>query len=252
MKNDELAGRWDAPDAVIAYIDVGKLCLSSITEFLPFCERHQHLIRIDCDELEQAFTERLSGALTASGTMAVCARMGIPLAVAAGMGGIGNINTESMCPDLPALCELPVALLATAPKDMLDYKATFDYLRNNEVQVLGIDSGTCDGFMFVREKGEKLDGVYSGQALCGKLLLLNGLVHHFRMDDITLLDAAIHAGVEAEACGEYYHPAVNKKLDELSDGKTSLWQLQSLLENIRLAEKITKQIEGGNINGKQQ
>ena len=105
---------------------------------------------------------------------------------------------------------------------------------------MGIERDICDGFMFIREKGEQLDGIYSDQALCVKSLLRNRLAYNCRLEDISLLDVAINTGVEAEACGEYYHPAVNKELDELSGVKTSLWQIQSLLEKIHVANKITE------------
>lgn len=240
----ELARFWDAPEAMIAYVDAGEICLSGLEAFLPFRVRHKTLIRIDCDELAGAVSNKQSGALTASGTMAVCASMGVPLTVTGGMGGIGKIATEAMCPDLPALCKLPVALLATAPKDMLDYAATFAYLRNNDVQVLGISGNVCDGFMFVSDNPEKLDGMYKGQPLQEKMLLLNGLARSHRLDDNALLQAAIEAGIAAEASGAYYHPAVNQKLDALSQGKTSMWQLESLLNNIHIADKITNKGRG--------
>lgn len=51
--------------------------------------------------------EKQSGALTASGTMAVCVKMGIPVAITCGMGGIGDIKGEELCPDLPALQQIP-------------------------------------------------------------------------------------------------------------------------------------------------
>ena len=64
--------------------------------------------------MDQA-SEGISGALTASGTMAVCRERHIPLAVTCGMGGIGDIKGEELCPDLPALRDIPVALISTSP-----------------------------------------------------------------------------------------------------------------------------------------
>lgn len=82
--------------------------------------------------------------------------------------------------------------------------------------------------------------IYDGQPLKEKMLMLNGLAHSHRLHDHALPGVAIEAGIAAEAGGAYYHPAVNQKLDELSQGKTSMWQLESLLNNIHTADKITK------------
>ena len=59
--------------------------------------------------------QKLSGALTASGTMAVAAKWGVPLAVTAGMGGIDNPEVQ-ICSDLTALVSLPVTLIAPHPR----------------------------------------------------------------------------------------------------------------------------------------
>ena len=50
---------------------------------------------------------------------------------------------------------------------------------------------------------------------------------------------AILKGLEAEQKGEYYHPAVNKEIDRLTDGYSTKIQLESLVENVRLAHALT-------------
>ena len=104
--------------------------------------------RIDCDLLEKALVEKQSGALTASGTMAVCVKMGIPVAITCGMGGIGDIKGEELCPDLPALQQIPVVLISAGPKDMLDRKATIDWLISHGVKVIGTERNYCTCYVF--------------------------------------------------------------------------------------------------------
>ena len=101
IANEELAQSWHCPDAILAWVDGGELKLGPIGEYLPFRERSEELIRIDCDHLEEALQTGASGALTASGTMAVCRRLDIPMAITCGMGGIGDLRGEELCPDLP-------------------------------------------------------------------------------------------------------------------------------------------------------
>ena len=62
IANEELAQSWHCPDAILAWVDGGKLKLGPIGEYLPFRERSEELIRIDCDHLEEALQTGASGA----------------------------------------------------------------------------------------------------------------------------------------------------------------------------------------------
>jgi len=50
---------------------------------------------------------------------------------------------------------------------------------------------------------------------------------------------AIAAGKEAEAQGRYYHPAANNMIDLLSEGKSSLLQLDSIIANAKWAQLLS-------------
>ena len=113
ISQEELSRRWPRELDAIAWVDGGNVVIGTMEEFLPFRARASQLRRIDCDRLPSALAEGISGALTASGTMAVCRERHIPLAVTCGMGGIGDIKGEELCPDLPALRDIPVALISS-------------------------------------------------------------------------------------------------------------------------------------------
>lgn len=239
--NEQLVKSWDNTDSNLAWIESGNIIIGNINEFLNFRNRADSLIRIDCFLLKNALKGKLSGALTASGTMAVCEKYNIPLAVTCGMGGIGDIKGEELCPDLPAIYKLPVALIATSPKDMLDIKATIEWLMSKNVTVLGYKSDSCNGFMFNGEK-VKLSGVYNGDFLHSKTLLLREIPINKRLKNLEIIDLAIKAGKEAEKKGMYYHPAANAVIDKLSNGLSSLLQLESLIVNRNWAYEITRKI----------
>lgn len=239
IDNQLLKQKWTLGTGSLVWVDKGKIQVGDIDEYIPFRSYSSKLIRIDCFTLEKALSEGLSGALTASGTMAVCAEMGISLAVTCGMGGIGDIKGEELCPDLPALRALPVALVATSPKDMLDIPATLGWLLDKGVRVYGRYTSLCTGFMF-NSASEKLTGIYNGELPYKKMLLLNEIPIEKRLRDMSILHKAIAAGKEAEAQGLYYHPAANAMIDLLSGGESSLLQLESLIENAKWAEAISK------------
>ena len=248
LTNNYLLENWTLPEALIAWIYKGEIKLGTITKYLSFRTEAQSAIRIDCSILENALKNGVSGALTASGTMAVCKKLGIPAAVTCGMGGIGEIKGEELCPDLPALAEIPIILISTGPKDMLERKATVSWLTSHGVQVIGANRGFCTGYLFHGEP-VKLQGVLRSAGcrtkagmpegeLCPPLLIINEIPEKLRVSDRQILTEAIIEGKRAEQEGRYYHPAANGKIDEMTNGYSSEIQLASLLDNARLAGQI--------------
>ena len=143
IADDEILSAWPDGLSCITWVDEGSIRIGSAAEYILFRRRCRELGfgRIDSEGLEEALSSGGSGALTASGTMAVCERLGVPLAVTCGMGGICDIKGEELCPDLPALRDIPVSLIATAPKDMLDIEATLRWLANNGVRTTAAAPG---------------------------------------------------------------------------------------------------------------
>lgn len=232
VTNEEIRKIWTDKEENLAWVSEGRIIIGGIGQYLEFRKKAQELIRIDCELLEDALKEGLSGALTASGTMEVCRRLKVPFAVTCGMGGIGDIKGEELCPDLPALAEIPVCLISAGPKDMLDRRQTISWLTSHGVTVLGAERDYCTGYIFTGEK-IKLQGIYKGGAK-PPLLIINEIEEDKRVQDRRILETAVKAGKKAEQEGMYYHPAVNGKIDELTGGYSSRIQLEALLNNARL------------------
>lgn len=243
VSQEELQAAWPFPDGFLVWVDNGNIVCGTMEDFLPFRARSPEVCRIDCETLDCALRDGVSGALTASGTMAVCEKLCVPLAVTCGMGGIGDIRGEELCPDLTALTRYPVALLATSPKDMLDIPETIAWLRTHGVHVTG---PACTGYVFHRSPVEVELPSSSCRTGCavrrltadGGLLMLNPIPAAKRVKEPSILTAAIAAGKQAEQSGQYYHPAANRKIDQLTGGESSRIQLRSLIANLQLASAI--------------
>jgi pseudouridine-5'-phosphate glycosidase len=236
--NEELLKQMPAEFPWLVWVDKGKITLGGIADFLPFRNRATELIRIDGIKLEEACAKKMSGALTASGTMAVAAKWGVSMAVTAGMGGLDNPEGGQVCNDLTALTSLPVTLIATSPKDMLDINATIKWLTSRDITVLGNDRDVCDGYVFVGEK-VKLTGKFAEKiSNYERTLILNGIKSEKRIQDREILTQAVAKGIEAKAKGQFFHPAVNAALDEATEGKSGRIQLESLIANIYLAASL--------------
>lgn len=223
--------------AHLLWMDKGQVKCGTVEEYLPFRATQKAPLRINCNMLEQVVREQSSGAFTASGTMAVCEKEGIPLAVTCGMGGLDIRTTPDQCPDLFALSHIPVTLVATSPKDMMDIAATLQWLKMHQVTILGRKEPVCNGYLFSSAE-VPLAGIYENQPIKEKLLLLNGIPLEKRLKDKKLLDQAIQNGYQAIAQGHYFHPAVNGFLDLQTLGYASQIQLESLLDNILWAQAL--------------
>ncbi len=245
VSDGELEGIRQEDLDCIAWVENGQVHIGPAREYIPFRGRTRRLGygRIDRDGLEEALKSGDSGALTASGTMAVCAGLGIPLAVTCGMGGICNIKGEELYPDLPALRDLPVTLISTAPKDMLDIAATIKLLVDNGVDVVGADSDRCTGYIFNSTDVPLMGRLGRMKKKPGRLLILNGIPSGERIQDSAMIGLGVLAGKRAEAAGEIYHPAENAEFDRLTAGRSSLIQLHSIIANAALAAKLTDRTE---------
>ena len=139
------------------------------------------------------------------------------------------------------LCGLPNSLKEdSSPKDMLDIPGTVGWLKAAGVQVLGVGTDRCTGYI-VSCADEPLSGAFTGDNLPDSrpLLLLNGIPEERRITDLPLLSQGVAAGKEAEAEGRAYHPAANAAFDRLTGGLSSRIQLDSLIANGLLARRLT-------------
>lgn len=237
VSNEDIIAQWPFAEANLAYLENGTVKTGTIQDYLKLREHPEQIARIDCTSLESAKTQGLSGAFTASATMAVCHELGIPVAVTAGMGGIGDVDGEELCPDLPALAQIPVVLVSTGPKDMLDRAATLSWLASHGVAVRGYNTVSCTGYVFQGEALSLRPFEKSGHA-APPLLLINEIPVSDRISDSGILSEAVQAGHQAAAEGKAYHPAANRLIDQRTDGYSSRIQLASLIQNARAAGSL--------------
>ena len=241
ITDEMLLQAWPRELDCIVWIDRGEIRIGNMEDYIPFRKRASEVKRINCNTLANAMKNGISGALTASGTMEVCRELGIPLAVTCGMGGLCSIREEELCPDLPALEQMPVSLISTGPKDMLDVQGTIEWLQERGVQVLGTGSDHYTGYIF-KSTDVPLSGKLGNQLPqpAGKLLIINPNPESERIQDLTLLQQGIDAAKEAEIRGGMFHPAANTAYDQLSKGWSSVIQMKSLIANAKLADRLTK------------
>ena len=65
VSNEMLLKTWESTEKNIVWVDQGEICIGDMEEYLPFRKRAPQLLRIDCNMLDNALEQKLSGALTA-------------------------------------------------------------------------------------------------------------------------------------------------------------------------------------------
>ena len=70
------------------------------------------------------------------------------------------------------------------------------------------------------------------------MLIINEIPEERRIEDREILREAIAEGKRAEKEGRYFHPAANGKIDDCTDGYSSLIQLRGLIANMKVAETL--------------
>ena len=255
ITNEEIQNAWDA-DWQIAWMEHGTVIVNGADRFCEFREKASDFKRINYFNFDAAVREKASGALTASGTMRVCERMGIPLVVTAGIGGLTAGQGAESSNDLRALHMSEVSMIATAFKDMFDTAYTVKQARDCGVRVSLASSSWTEGYLFSGTEVDNcnLETAFAEEKIleiemekqlnvCGRRLLphalyLNPIPEEARLKDRTIWEESLRYGREQERIGKYFHPSVNAKLDELTNGYASKIQLDSLIQNIRLAQSF--------------
>jgi len=253
LSNDEIAEQWSHLRAELApelrsdldrqvnfvWMQQGTVVEGDLNSFLGI--RHNpRMQRIDGKQLTISPTTD-HGFLTASAVMRFSANS-TGICVTAGMGGIrGAAKSDDLC----CLTALPVCLIASAPKDVLDLFATLEYLTSQGVSVNGWQTNKCNGFLFEQAAAEVLpwdsNSAWHEETAPRGTLVLNPVPASDRLAGREILQQALSRGIDAERQGRLFHPAVNKGLDELTKGAASRLQFKALLQNLAVALQIRRQ-----------
>lgn len=228
----ELDKKWK-----IAWLDHRQTIVGNVDEFCEFRERAADYGRVNYFNYDQAVRAGRSGALTASGAMRVCEERGVPLVVTCGIGGLVSGQDIEKCNDLRALTRSEVSMMATAFKDMFDAAYTIEQAEKAGVWVCISDKVLPEGYIFLHQKvcGMELP---LAKSVKPHMLWLNPMPKEKRIQEYRILEEAVIYGKKQEKQGRYFHPAVNAKIDELTAGRSSEMQLESLTANARLVEEF--------------
>lgn len=235
---------WPDRSTVLPYMEEGVIKWTGLEELLKVRNRDSWL-RIDARALKDAQEQEISGYLTASALIALAPPGS--LVVTAGMGGITG---KRISQDLIALAQKPVCLITSGFKDVIDARASFDFLKSRGIKVMGWRNQVYDGFLFAKQD-YILDGVINENNLKdleltnGQVILVfNPVPVSLKIDDNKLLESVVMQVKKLQNMGADFHPIVNKVLDDATNGQASLIQLIALIANMNLAIRMNSWLGG--------
>lgn len=139
---------------------------------------------------------------------------------------------------MPALVESKTILISTSPKDVVNIQSSIEWLLKHQVKILGVRHDYCSGFMF-NGKQIPLSGILKKEeAIAPHTLILQDIREEERIEEKDILHQALDAGLKAQERGEYFHPAANAVIAQMSQGVAARLQLKSLIGNGVLAGEI--------------
>lgn len=130
----------------------------SASELERLAEPTREAAKLSARDVGVAVASGRDGATTVAGTIALAHRVGIRVMATGGLGGVhrGAQETFDESADLTALSRIPVLVVASGVKSILDIAATLERLDSLGVPVVGFGTTQFPGF-YLSDSGYPLD-----------------------------------------------------------------------------------------------
>src|SRR2546423_6602527 len=125
-----------ATPATIAVID-GRFCVGLDRPQLDEIATGQDIKKLSVRDLVIARARKWNGATTVASTMWIAHRAGIQVFATGGIGGVHRGSLPDLSADLPQLARIPMIVVCSGAKIVLDLPATREWLETNSVTVVG-------------------------------------------------------------------------------------------------------------------
>jgi pseudouridylate synthase len=214
--------------------------------------------KLSARDLPMAVVKKGHGATTVAGTAYLAARVGIKLFATGGLGGVHREARESwdISADLSTLTRVPVTVVCSGVKSILDVPATLEYLETLGVPVVGFRTRRFPGF-YLTDSGSPLDWTVESEEEAARLIQAlpelgferSGLVIANPIPEEEQLDPEVHdralrAGLEAlerqGVSGKEVTPFLLDHFVRETRGESLRVNKRIILQNTRLAARIAQ------------
>lgn len=216
----------------------------------------REVAKVSRRDLPFLLANKKAGATTVASTMIVAEAAGIKIFATGGIGGVhrGAAETMDISADLQELARTNVAVVSAGAKSILDLGLTLEYLETQGVPVIGFGTEEFPAF-YTRKSGFKVDYCLDSPeeiaqvlktkwsaGLNGGVVIANPIPPEFEPSVSHIQNATEAALVEAEKMnirGKEISPFLLAKIKELTGGESLAANIQLVLNNARLAAKVS-------------
>ncbi|MCX8061233.1 MAG: pseudouridine-5'-phosphate glycosidase [Anaerolineales bacterium] len=225
---------------------------------------HQMVSKASLRDLAQLVVKKGWGGTTVAATMWVASRLGIRVFSTGGIGGVHryseSLHHADVSADIQALAEIPVIVVCSGAKAILDLPATLEALETRSVPVIGYQTEHFAAFysagtselevsMTAESPQEVADfarthwnmGFHSAVLVSVPPpegdALSNELMENY-------IQQAVQEAEEQGIHGQAVTPFLLQRLSELSDGRSVQTNIALLKNNARVASQIALAIQG--------
>ncbi len=210
-------------------------------------------VKVSRKDIAYAVSFGLNGGTTVSGTMTVAHAAGIKVFATGGIGGVHRGNSFDISSDLPTLARIPMIVVCSGAKAILDIPATKENLETNGVPILGYKTDELPAFYSIHS-GIKVDRQVNNAeeivsiALNQWKLGLSSALHvtvpppsdlEIPASEVEMqIEKALEEAKKNNISGPAITPYLLLKVNEITKGKRMSVNIALLKNNARVAAKI--------------
>ncbi len=238
--------------ATIAILN-GQLCVGLSDEQVGFIAENTEIRKVSIRDLPLAVSQRWNGATTVASTSWIAHRAGIKVFATGGIGGVHRGSLPDISGDLPALATIPIVVVCSGAKIVLDLPATREWLETHGITVVGYQCDELPAF-YSRTSGLPVDArvnsptevaeIFRAQQSLGidrALLVTVPVPEKFEVPAAELertLAAALQAAELQGVGGRELTPFLLSSMAQASAGATLKANIALLENNARVAAAI--------------
>jgi pseudouridine-5'-phosphate glycosidase len=252
----ELVREGGAAPATIGVID-GRLTVGLNDDQIALLAQQDNIRKISTREISLAVAQGWNGATTVASTIWIAHRAGIKVFATGGIGGVHRGPLPDISADLPELARIPIVVVCSGAKIVLDLPATREWLETHAVTVVGYQCDEMPAF-YSRASGLPIDArvespadvanIFRTQRALGiesALLVVVPVPARFEVPAEELQVVLTTALEDAEwkgITGPALTPFLLSQMAERSGGATLQANIALLENNARVAAEIAREV----------
>ncbi len=168
-------------------------------------------LKVSRRDIAGAITKRLDGGTTVSGTMTIAALAGIKVFATGGIGGVHRGNHMDISADLPTLANVPIIVVCSGAKSILDLAKTREFLETEGVPIIGFQTEELPAF-YSPSSGLKVDFRFDTPQE-----IANFAKAHWGLGLTTAVLVAVPPPAESALPADYMEEMINQAIAEAEE-----------------------------------